>query len=373
MQQLLILIFLIIFFPGCSNKNIKQNTGTSNSYAHGFEVKHSGNLTQLEVFNPWEKAHNISVKYYLVDKNSPIPDSLSVKKIIRTPVKRVICLSTTHLAFLDALNETSAVVGISGSQYVSNEKIRKKINDEKIVDVGYGQNLNYEMIVNQNPDIVMVYGIGSEVTSYSYKLEELGIPVVMVAEYLEESPLGRAEWIKFMGTLFGKEKEAVAFFKEAENEYLGLKKLTDGMVNKPKVLVGSPYKDSWWVPGANSYMANLIKDAGGDYLGKDNLSNESYVISFENALKWGNEANIWINMSNLSSKDEILASDPRFESFNVFQQGKIFNNIKGLNVHGGNDFWESGTVYPNLILQDLVTIFYPGQIDKNLVYYKEIK
>jgi iron complex transport system substrate-binding protein len=137
--------------------------------------------------------------------------------------------------------------------------------------------------------------------------------------------------------------------------------------------VGSPYRDAWWVPGGESYLATLIADAGGDYLGKKNPSNESYVISFEHALSWANQADIWINMGNLLSKNEILSADSRFENFKVFKQGKVYNNIKRLGENGGNDFWESGTVYPNLVLRDLITIFYPELIDKELVYYQEIK
>ena len=368
-----LLIFSTLIFS-CSNKSEKQTIENStNGYANGFRITEYNVVKKLTVINPWEKAKNISINYFLISKGDEVPDSLVGKKIIRTPVNRIICLSTTHLAFIDALNETDAVVGISGSQYVSNEKIRKKIKNKDVVDAGYGQNLNYELIVNQQPDLVMVYGIGSEVTSYTHKLEELGVPVIMVAEYLEESPLGKAEWIKFVSTVFEKEEEADIFFNEIEQEYVALQKLAEGKADKPKVLTGSPYKDSWWVPGANSYMANLIKDAGGDYLGKENSTHESYVISFEHALAWANEADVWINMGNLGSKQEIHATDSRFESFRVFREGKLFNNIKLLSEHGGNDFWESGTVYPNLILRDLISIFHPDLIDVELVYYQEIK
>jgi len=374
MNRFVINLIVLLLLFACSG-NTEQHTfnKNSNSHAHGFDIENNNSQQVITVFNPWEKAHNISYKYYLINKNETVPDSLSGQNILRTPVQRIICLSTTHIAFLDALNETSAIVGISGSQYISNTVVQEKIRKNEIVDVGYGQNLNFELIVSQKPDLVMVYGIGSEVTSYTHKLEELGIPVVMVAEYLEESPLGKAEWIKFVGVLFEKEKEATEHFNMVKEEYLELKKFTKTKTNKPKVLVGSPYKDSWWVPGANSYMANLIKDAGGDYLGKENPSNESYVISFEHALSWANKADIWINMGNLSSKNEILSADSRFENFKVFKQGKVYNNIKRLGENGGNDFWESGTVYPNLVLRDLITIFYPELIDKELVYYQEIK
>jgi iron complex transport system substrate-binding protein len=374
MQRFVFLIFLIFLIGGCSTPEKKlRTTKNSNHFARGFQIAKIGDVTHLAVFNPWEKARNVKFDYYLVNKNQPLPDSLQSKNVIRTPVQRIVCLSTSHLGFIDVLNDNQSVVGISGGRYVSNPAIQQRIKNGKAVDVGYGQNLNYEVIVNQQPDLVMVYGVGSEVTGYAQKLEELGIPVIMNAEYLEETPLGKVEWIKFMGAFFEKETEAEQYFVKVEKNYQALEKMVAEKQGRPKVMVGSPYKDSWWVPGGNSYLANLIHDAGGDYLGKANPSHESYVISFENALAWGNQADVWINMGNLSSKQEILAADSRFKSFRVFTSGKIFNNNKRLSEQGGNDFWESGTVHPDLILRDLIAAFYPGLITEEMVYYQQIK
>ncbi len=370
-KQLFIVIILFSACTGSQNK-VLHNENT-NQYAHGFQIEKNSGFTKLSVFNPWGNARNVSFDYYLIEKGKTIPQTLLHEKIIETPVERVICLSTTHIAFLDALEETHTVVGISGSGYVSNSKVRSRMEQGEVPDVGYGQNLNYELIVNQKPELVMVYGVGSEVTNLTQKLEELEIPVIMVAEYLEENPLGKAEWIKFIATLFQKEEQAENYFQNVENEYFRLKTLAANQNRKPKVLVGSPYNDSWWVPGGKSYLANLIADAGGDYLGKTSTSRESYVISFENALVWGSEADVWINMSNIASKKEIAATDQRFQSFRVFREGKIYNNIKRLGSHGGNDFWESGTVNPHLVLRDLIAVFHPGLIEEELTYYQELK
>ena len=374
MQRLIFFIFLILLTVGCSTPAKKvQESRNTNHFARGFQMEKSGDVTRLTVFNPWEKARNVTFNYFLIDKNKTVPDSLQSENVIRTPVKRIICMSTSHLGFIDVLNENQSVVGISGGKYVSNAEIQQLLVSGNAVDVGYGQQINYELIVKQQPDLVMVYGVGGEVTGYTQKLQELGIPVVMNAEYLEETPLGKVEWIKFMGAFFEKESEAEQYFEMVEKNYLTLKKKVKDKMNRPKVLVGSPYKDSWWVPGGNSYLANLINDAGGDYLGKSNQSHESYVISFENALSWGNQADVWINMGNLASKQEILAADSRFKSFQVLTNGKVFNNNKRLSKQGGNDFWESGTVHPDLILSDLIAVFYPGLISEEMVYYQRIQ
>lgn len=374
MRLIISYVVVLFFVAGCGRTSKEEGSkGNLSSGARGFSLEETGGVTKLTVFNPWEKANGVSFGYYLVNRKAEVPDSLMGKRVVKTPVQRVICLSTTHLAYLDVLEETDAVVGISGSQYISNSEIRQRMEQDEVPDVGYGQNLNYELMVNLKPDLVLVYGIGSEVTSYTRKLEELGIPVVMVAEYLEESPIGKVEWVKFMGAFFEKEEMAENYFLKVKEEYNRLKELAAGKQVKPKVLVGSPYKDAWWVPGGNSYLANLIADAGGSYIGQNNASHESYVISFENALAWGGYADIWINMGNLTSKKELLDADQRFENFAVFNKGKLYNNIKRLSSHGGNDFWESGTVNPDIILRDLISIFHPGLVEQELVYYKEIQ
>lgn len=374
MQRFLILILFIVQLVSCGvEKKSPSRVNNGNDFARGFSVEKNEAITKLTVYNPWEKAQNVEVEYFLINKNRKVHDSLQSKNIIRTPVERIICMSTSHLGFIDVLNENETVVGVSGAAYVTEPQILENIKAGKVADVGYGQNLNYEVILNQHPDLVMLYGVGSEVTTIVKKLEELDIPAIMNAEYLEETPLGKAEWVKFVGALYEKDNEAELFFDAIEENYLSLKEKVNHKTNKPKVLVGSPYKDSWWIPGGNSYMANLIKDAGGEYIGKNNDSHESYVISFENALTYGNEADVWINMGLLSSKKEIIATDQRFKSFGVLKNGKLYNNNNKMSVKGGNDFWESGTVFPNLILRDLISVFYPGTIDEEMVYYREVK
>jgi iron complex transport system substrate-binding protein len=374
-MKFIIFLFIITLIAGCSRseKNLPQTIHT-NRYAHGFEVKQTTGIKKITIYNPWEQASNISFDYYLLEKGTTPPDSIDPKKIIYTPVKNVVCLSTSHVALLDVLGETENISGISGSYYISNPKIREKIKAGKMFDVGYDQGFNYELLLQQKPELVLVYGIGSEVSTQVRKMEDLGLKVFFVAEYLEVSPLGKAEWVKCLAPLFGKEQKAEEFFSSTEKSYLELKKLAEIAAIKPNVMVGLPYRDSWWVPGGKSYLANLIADAGGNYVGKDNPSHESYVVSFENALGLSANADIWINLGMVNSKKEVLAGDERIGKFPVFEKGEIFNNNNRLSPEGGNDFWESGTVCPDKILSDLIRIFHPELRDTTqLVYYKEIR
>ncbi len=367
-------ICILFIFEGCrSGEQYAINT-SSDAYAKGFYVTVEEGIRKLTVVNPWEKARNIQIEYYLIDKTSEIPVSLKGKNIIRTPVEKIICLSTTHLAFLDALGEINRVKGISGGIYVSHPIIKQGVQNAEIIDVGYGQNLNFEAIIDLQPDVVMVYGVDSEITGFLSKFSDLGIPSILNAEYLETSPLGKAEWIKFAGELFNKGELADSIFRETERRYKELTRISAGQARRPKVMMGLPYRDAWWVPGGDSYMARLIADAGGDYIGSNNSSRESYVISFEEALMWASVANFWLNLGMVTSKSEILTADSRFEKFKVFNQGEIFNNNRRATGLGGNDFWESGVVAPEVILADLISIFHRETMNNHeMIYYQEIK
>jgi iron complex transport system substrate-binding protein len=377
MQSVRIAFFvLLFFFISCSDApdGSRSARNDSTQYATGFEIHDFGRIKKITVFNPWEKASGISFSYYLIPENQSVPDSLKNKRIIFTPVERVVCLSTSHIAFIGALGEEDKIRGVSGSRYISHPEVAKKIASGEIVDVGYDNNLNYERILQQDPDLVMVYGVNSEVTAYVRKMEDLGLNVFYVAEYLEKSPLGRAEWIKAIAPLFEKTSQADSFFTVAEKNYEELKRKAKRITPRPRVLVGLPYRDSWWIPGGESYLAHLIEDAGGNYIGKENNSRESYVISFENALAMAHGAEVWINTGSVDSREEILAADERFASFPSFNNARIYNNNNRMSLSGGNDFWESGTIYPDKILHDFIVIFHPGLLgNSELYYYREIK
>jgi iron complex transport system substrate-binding protein len=369
-------LFLSLFFVlvACREGNQNRTEPSSNRYAGGFAISEEDGITVLTIKNPWEKARDVEVKYYLVGRDMEVPSSLSGKNIIRTPLKSVICLSTTHLGFLDKIGEIGSVSGISGGIYVTNPEVLRRLQNGEIPDVGYGQNLNYEEIIRLKPDVVMVYGVDSDVTGILGKFRDLGIATVLNAEYLENSPLGKAEWIKFAGALFDKQEWADSVFISIENEYNRLKDLVPSGNSRPGVMMGLPYRDAWWVPGGKSYMANLIGDAGGNYLGLDNSSRESYVISFEQALVWASQAEVWLNVGMVNSRQEIIAADSRFARFGVFNNGKIYNNNKRTTMSGGADFWESGVAAPEKILSDLISIFHPGLMPGHtLFYYQEIR
>jgi iron complex transport system substrate-binding protein len=367
-------VILLYFVLTMCRDNTQMVNELGLQYAQGFTISKEKNWIRLTVRNPWEKARNIELEYYLVHRDSILPALLTNKKVIRIPAERIVCLSTSHLAFLDALGEINAVTGVSGAAYIRNPSVRERISEGKVVDVGFDQQLNYESIIQQHPDLVMVYGVDSEITGIVGKLHDVGIPAVYNAEYLEKTPLGKAEWIKYIAEFFRKEEKADSIFNRVVKNYKELKEKVALLKDKPVVMVGMPYRDAWWIPGGDSYLSKLIEDAGANYIASGNNSHESFVISLEEAFLKAEKSEFWINVGSVNSKTEILGKDSRFSNFSLFKSGHIYNNNKRSTSDGGNDFWESGAVFPDSILADLIAIFHPGILPgENLTYYKEIK
>lgn len=375
MKLKILLLFAGIFcLISCENQTRLKNTANSNHFAQGFHLIKMGEITRLDVFNPWENARNFTYSYYLVPKTGLVPDSLANRQIIRTPVEKVVVLSTTHIGFIEKLGHESSIIGVSGKDFVSNPVVRKGIEQGLVHDVGYDQNLNYELLLQMKPDLVMAYGIGSDVAAHLSKMKDLNIPVVINAEYLEETPLGRAEWLLFTGSFYNQTERAQQVFNKIVMEYDSLKRIVSVAAHKPVILTGLPYKDNWWVPGGKSYMANLIADAGGDYLWKDNPSRESFVVSLENAIIKATKADLWINTGQTGSIAEILGTDERFGIIPSLQKKMIFNDNKKMNPTGGNEVWETGAANPQDLLSDLIHIFHPEiKADSTFHYYQKLK
>ncbi len=375
-----IAIIFAFLFLSCNKSNKEGKTITNNNdsiisstaveYAKNFTIKQNENYNILKVFNPWQGAKNVEYKYYLSNKKLENHSS----NVIITPVKKVVCLSTTHVGFLDLLGKTNSIVGISGSNFIYNKAMQERIEKGEIVDVGYEQNLNIELIISLKPDVVFVYGVQANIVSKITELEKLGIKVVIVAEYLEVEPLGKAEWLKFFAQFYEQNEFAQTEFDTIAKKYNELTRLVVNSKNKPGILTNIPYQGVWYIPGGNSYFAKLISDAGGEFLWKQNNRKDSYPLGFEAIFLKQKQAKYLINPSSTNSINEILKIEPRLKNFECIKNKYIYNNNLRTKKNGANDFWESGVVKPDVILKDLITIFYPNSNkNKTLYYYKKIE
>ncbi|MEA3443746.1 MAG: ABC transporter substrate-binding protein [Bacteroidota bacterium] len=381
-SSVIILITAIILFA-CSGTEKQTDPDTTNDseiftktnikYAKGFSIKVFTDFTLIEVVNPWQGADNISFSYLLY-KGNDVPKHNFNAVEIQIPIKNIVCMSTTHIGFLDKLKEIGSIAGIANIKLINNKHLQSRINRGLVVDIGYEQNVNYELLLEISPDLIMSYSIGSEITGLKNKLEEFGINLSINAEYLESHPLGKAEWIKFIAAFYDKLQMANELFDEIESDYLALNNLTRKIHERPTVLTGLPWKGTWYISGGQSYAAQLIKDAGAEFLWADNISHEAIGLSIESVYEIAHDAEFWINTGAAGSLIGIEESDERLISFRAWKNRKVFNNNAKVNTFGGNDYWESGLVNPQIILADLIRIFHPDlSVDSNLVYYKKLK
>ncbi len=378
-HKILVIIFVLGCFCSCLSepKNKKPTTKSGELKqpvdAIGFTIQNFGAYQKLTVTDPWQKSNNNYFEYFLVERGKQIPVEIKDQQILFTPLQQVVCLSTTHIGFLDALGEVSSVTGLSGSNYVTNSDVKKGILENRIREVGYDRALNYEMIVHLKPDVVFAYGVGSEISAQMNKLHDLEIPVVLVGEYLEQTPMAKAEWIKFFGAFYGKTDQANTFYETIKLKYEAIRSNVANVLAKPAVLTGLPFKDTWWIAGGQSNLAVLIGDAGGNFLWKENTSKEAFPVSLEEVFVRASKADFWINCGSANNLDELMAFDQRFAELPVVKKGLVYNNNFRSIPGGGNDYWESGVVHPDLILADLVKILHPEiAVDTEFYYYKKM-
>lgn len=368
------ILFLSLLIVSCQAKK-NQTYGVAETipsttlrYATGFTVTYLNDGAKLvEVVYPFQGATS-GYKYLLVPKGQSNPSHDNDVRVITIPVTSIICTSTTHIPLLDYLGETEKLVGFPSTDYISSITARKLVDSGKVQELGVDKGLNLERIAMLSPDMVMGYTMNSDYGQFK-KVEELNVPVVLNAEYLEKHPLGRAEWLKYMALFFNKEKEADSIFQTIEKEYLDTKALADGVKNKPTILSGIVYGDTWFLPGGQNYAAKLLRDAGYNYLWDENPSNGFLELSFESVYEKAHDANFWIGVGSFTSLDEIEKADHRYAKFETFKNRQVYTSNARKGSKGGSEFLELGYLRPDIILKDLVKIAHPELLPAYELYF----
>ena len=280
--------------------------------------------------------------------------------LLDAPLRRIVCMSTSSVAALSAVGADSTVVAVSGLKYISDPKIRLKAETGQVLDIGYDSSLDYETLIRLKPELIVAYMVGDAEPPYLTKVRALGLTVMIVSDHLEQHPLARAEYVKLFGALTGRLAGAQDFFNGVRDRYLSLcvggAGCPDAAVKPVKVLMNIPYADSWYIPGVDNYMSRLVRDAGGVVLGASEGS-ASGVISIEEAYRLSLQADVWLCPGYCTSRCQLESIHHLFPHFGPIANGlPIYNNVSRVNTEGGNDFWESGSMRPDMILEDLKTI-----------------
>lgn len=368
---LLCLLFLAscVYNKKTSLEAFKQDVYTP-EYATGFKILGAKNAqsTLIQVSNPWQGAKNVTMSYF-ISRNGELPPTGFTGPTIPAGAQRIVCMSSSYIAMLDAVGQVDRIVAVSGINYIANPYILA--HKDSIKDMG--PEMNYELLLGLKPDVVLLYGIGDAQTAVTDKLKELAIPYMYVGEYLEESPLGKAEWLVALSELTDSRDKGIDVFREIPKRYQALKDLTASVEQRPTVMFNTPWNDSWVMPSTQSYIVQLVTDAGADYIYKENTSNSSAPIGLETAYGLIQKADYWINVGTASTLDELKNMNPKFADAKSVRDKTVYNNNLRITATGGNDYWESAVVRPDVVLRDLIHIFHPELISDSTYYYRHLE
>jgi iron complex transport system substrate-binding protein len=357
-----IILLIVLAFPlmQCKKEvNQQKNNIPKNKiqYAKGFSILNHEGYSVITVSNPWPKA-NKSYTYILKEKNGIVPDSLNQFPVILVPIKNIVVTSTTHIPSLEMLGVEKTLVGFPNLNYISSEKVRALIDAKKVKELGANQALNTEVLIDLQPDVIIGYGLDNNNPTLD-NLQKNGLKVLLNGDWNEQSPLGKAEWIKFFGAVYGKQELANSLFSKIEKDYLQTLEIAKRGTSHPTILAGDMYEDKWYLPQGTSWGCQLLKEAQGNYLWAETTGTGSLSLSFETVLVKGKNANIWITSGQFGSLQEMLDANPHYAQFKAFQNKNVFSFSGRKGKTGGVLYYELAPNRPDIVLKDIVKILHP--------------
>ncbi|MCQ2334796.1 MAG: ABC transporter substrate-binding protein [Paludibacteraceae bacterium] len=339
--RLLLIGLLSLCFCACQSKKTFDTTPSTNAYAEGFAIAQENDGVRLVIFSP-QNREQIQGEYFIPNDK---------------PYQRLATTSATHIGFLAALTDSMPVAGVCDPLYIYN-----KVSAH---DLGSSLNLDAERIIACGADaLILSYTADDKSIDL---LQQMGISIIYNNEWTERHPLARAEWIRMMGAVTGHLREADSIFSHVRNAYESLVAQSQSDA-QPSILSGNCWQGTWYVPGGDTYMARLFRDAGAQYAYSKNTSSESIPLSFEQALIDFRDADIWVGAPG-HTLDELAQLDEKHTWFKAYQTGRVYSFSRRSNGAYANDFWESGVVHPELILSDLQHII--RQDNDSLLYFTQ--
>lgn len=377
MKKIIFLLFVFInlqFLISCEEKkqtNITEKVEVTNSIKHakGFEIYEYDVFSVLKVTNPWPKAEK-TFTYVLHKKDAEIPEKFKKYTQVEIPIKSMVATSTTHIPSLEMLQSENLLVGFPGTNYISSEKTRSLIDLKKIKEVGSNQSLNTELIIDLQPDVLVGFSIDDQNKTYQ-NLEKSGIKILYNGDWTEQTPLGKAEWIKFFGALLDKSEEAENVFGKIVSDYEEIRQNAQKSNAKPTILSGAIYQEQWYLPGGKSWASIFLKDANATYLWEENQEVGSLSLSFENVLEKAKNADFWIGPAEFTSLAEMVQANPNYGFFKSFQNKKVYSFSSKKGKTGGILYYELASNRPDLVLKDLVSILHPEMYPNHQLYFFE--
>lgn len=347
--------------------------------AVGFAVEYFNNYKLVTVYPYPGASEEESAQYVLVQCGTSAPEGYEGAQIIEVPVDRALALSTTYLPHFLELGQLDALIGVDTLLYTNTPEVLAKAEAGDLLEVGggaSGSDLNVEVTLDAEAEVIFSDTFGDPENGLGAVLADTGIVVAIAPDYNEMTPLGRAEWLKYTALFFNAEGAASEIYAERAEAYADLVDLATSIPEDERVTVLSNtiFGDAWYIPGDASYAARLIQDAGGVIALADDpqvVGNPfSAPFSFEGVYEGALDADVWLaNIFNASTLEALQAQDERYADFAAFQAGRVYNNSKRSNENGGSDYYESGVTNPQIVLADLIALFYPELLPDHELYY----
>jgi len=371
-KQIVLLVLTIIALNSCNQKkqpnlnSDKNYSLTKIKYAKGFEIRKFKNFKKLVIKAPYQNSKEI---FEFVLSESVLSKNTNV---IKTPINSIVVTSTTHIPMLELLEVEHKLIGYPNTSYISSKKTRELINKSFIKDLGNEERINTELLLDLNPDVVVGFSISSNNKMFT-NIEQLGVPIILNGDWLEETPLGRAEWIKFFGVLFDEEKKADSIFNAIEKNYNEAKKIALKAKKQPTILSGGLFKDIWNLPAGNSFEATFLKDANTHYLWENSKGKGSLSLNIENVFEKGKNAELWISPSFYTSLNEIKTANDIYQQFEAFKSKNVYSFVNKRGEMGGIIYFELAPARPDLVLKDLIKIAHPKLLQNyELTFYEKL-
>ena len=369
-------ISLLMVIISCKDKelrssvNIKERSFKSSiKYAKGFDIQDHGTFKKLIIKSPYPDAENYQEFILIRDVNNDSTAEKSEDNLV-VPLKEIIATSTTHIPMIELLGEETSLIGFPNSRYISSPKTRILIDNGSIKEIGNEQEFNTEILISLQPEAVVGFSMGKTNRSYDL-IEKNGIPVIFNGEWLEETPLGRAEWIKFFGALFDKDSLANSIFNKIESRYNEVKEMVQHSDTIPTILTNVLYKDKWSLPAGESFTAQLFKDANTNYIWKETSGQGSVVLSFETVYDKAKDADYWIGSGYFTSLQELGEANAHYKEFKPYKNNKVYTFSKKRGASGGVLYFEFAPIQPHIVLQDIIKVTHPELLPNHELYFLE--
>jgi len=381
-----LLLLSLLFLFNCNEKREakkesvpslppSKTINNSIAYAEGFDIKTNPNFSILTISNPWPNAKK-TYQYVLISKENAAKTTFMIDQydgIIITPIKDIVVTSTTHIPALELLNVENTLVGFPGTDYISSKKTRQRIDKKLVREIGQNDQLNTEILLELNPNVVVGFGVDGTSKSLN-TIKKSNIPVIYNGDWVETNPLAKAEWIKFFGILYNKEKEADSIFKTIETNYKAAKKLAQTVAKRPTVISGALHKDVWYLPSGTSPEAQFLKDANVNYLYSDTKGKGSLSLSLETVFLKAKNADLWLSPSYYASMEDLKQANSFYTKFDAFKNNKIYSFSNSTGETGGITYYELGFAHPDLVLKDIIKVCHPELLPNyNPYFFKPLK